>query len=1208
MIPSYRAGKRPRPAFSSTQKAITPSLLSLSIAAALCSVGSLAFAPKAHAQEAAPNNALEEVVVTGSRILRRDNSSNSPIVTIESDQFQAQMGLNFEAYLNQLPEYNPAASPTTSQADVQITPVNSVGIASISLRGLGPNRSLVLVNGKRTVPINALMVTDVNSIPSALVQRVETITGGASAVYGADAIGGVTNFILRDNFQGIQIDSQYGATENGDGAETRLSAVFGANSSDGKGNIAIGAEYYNRDAQLAVNNDFYTARYNDPYAPGYFAFLQGTSNLDCQSTCPSAGAINGVFFQNSGGVPPAGQNVFSPVGAPIFRTFTFNANGTVFVPGSASGLARYNPNNSWFFHPVKAIDNSIPYNAATLGATSKVIDTLKWDFNRALVSAPQNRYSLFATGHYDLTDNLTFFARGSLAESATRTALFGTNAIAGWEAQVPYNPATDSPLNPGINYNDAPTVAAALAAVRANPNDPTYGNPTFRPTGTAGAGHPVPIEVAALLNSRTSFFAGNAPAANAQWLPGWNPDMSLPPRSTVNTNTVWQVETGFNLKLGETWTGEFYYSHGQSQTYNNANGNLSLQRFRALMNAPDWGRNASLAGNLTSVRPNFGAATAHCTTGMYNTPFAGDQPLSDDCFQAINATLQTRAQNKQDIVEVNFQGVLAKMKAGELRAAFGYQGRDNSASFVPDILQSTYSFTDQVIGVYPTGYLDAHTAADDLYLETLVPLLADHKGFRRLELELGARESKYRQGASDSETTWKALVNWEINDWFRFRGGFNRASRAPNLGELYLNQQEIFTVGGNAYGDPCGLRSTAPFGAGGTGPDPVLNPGEPQPTLASGQTAAGAASAKLICQAAMGPTGANRFYNVSDAPAGGGALFNWINQIGNPNLLPETADTWTYGFVINPPFKRPLLSGINITLDAYKIKIDNAILQTSVDNANFNCYGAKLVTTAAEAAAQAASPACQLNPRDQASGVPLSTTISYSNQATIDTAGFDMALNWRASFADFGMKMKGGLSYSLQSTFLDYYKTKQSPAIFDVETDWKGSLGPNLIGTQGGAYDYRLFQTLSYFRDTWSVSLRWRGLPSVWSAGYMSQQAIKANNAAALAGDTSKIVLGYVPSTEVKTDSYRVFDLAFSYNFRPKMSLRGGITNVLNTAPVDVASTGGFPIGTNLPAICNGAPGCQNPTSPSLPVTGLFNGGYYDVQGRRAFLGFNVNF
>ena len=180
----------------------------------------------------------------------------------------------------------------------------------------------------------------------------------------------------------------------------------------------------------------------------------------------------------------------------------------------------------------------------------------------------------------------------------------------------------------------------------------------------------------------------------------------------------------------------------------------------------------------------------------------------------------------------------------------------------------------------------------------------------------------------------------------------DRETRAPNLGELYLNQQEIFAVGGNTYGDPCGVRSIAPFGAGGSGPDPVLTSGEPVPTLAPGQTAAGAQSAKLICQAMMGTAGANRFYNVDNAMPGGGALFNWINQVGNPHLEAEIADTWTAGFVINPPFKGPLLSGINMTLDYYKIGIDNAILQTSVDNANFNCVGKVLVTTAAEAAAR----------------------------------------------------------------------------------------------------------------------------------------------------------------------------------------------------------------------------------------------------------------
>jgi outer membrane receptor protein involved in Fe transport len=147
------------------------------------------------------------------------------------------------------------------------------------------------------------------------------------------------------------------------------------------------------------------------------------------------------------------------------------------------------------------------------------------------------------------------------------------------------------------------------------------------------------------------------------------------------------------------------------------------------------------------------------------------------------------------------------------------------------------------------------------------------------------------------------------------------------------------------------------------------------------------------------------------------------------------------------------------------------------------------------------------------------------------------------------------------------------------------------------------------------VSLRWRGLPSVWSAGYASQQAVKANNAAALAGDTSKIVLGYVPSTEIKTDSYRVFDLSFSYNLKSKMQLRGGITNVFNTAPVNVASTAGVPIGSTFSDFCGGPvgsagyrPGCTIPTAPSLQTTGAYNGGYYDVEGRRAFLGFNVSF
>ena len=796
------------------------------------------------------------------------------------------------------------------------------------------------------------------------------------------------------------------------------------------------------------------------------------------------------------------------------------------------------------------------------------------------------------------------YARATMAESETRTNLFGTDAISGWETQVPFNPTTDSPLLPTLNYGDAAVVAAAIA----DPTNPLYANPNFIPTGGAGAGHPVPVEVAALLQGR--------PSPTAPWLPAWYPGRSLPPRSTVNTNTQWQVETGVDLKIGETWTGEFYVSHGQSAAYNNAYGNLSLTRFRSLANAPDWGRGANLIGNLgsdgagTVTRPGFGSGSIHCTSGFYNTFFAGDAPLSDDCFQAINATLQTRAQNRQDIAEINFQGVLAKMKPGELRAAFGYQKRNNQAQFVPDILQSEVSFNDQVIGVYPTGYLDAETSANDVYMEMLVPLLANKKAARRLELELGARQSKY--GESDDQNTWKALMNWEVNDWFRLRGGFNRANRAPNIGELFLARQQIFT-GAGTFPDPCLLRGVSPFGAAGTSEDPQIDAGESSAVgaYAPGQTPAGAQSARLICEALMGSAATNQYYNVSNAvQTGTGGGFAWVDQIGNSNLTSETADTYTFGFVMNLPFKKPLLANTTLTLDSYRINIDNAIMTYSLDYANYRCFGATTVTSAAEAAAQAMSPACLLVPRDPVNGAPLSTTVSYDNQATIKTAGTDIALNWRANFSDFGSKLKGGLGFSIQATFLDYYKTKASPAVYDVETDWKGSLGPNLPGTNAGAYDYRTFSTLSYFRDTWSMSLRWRGLPGVHTATWASQQAVIANDRTVDAGGPG-VTLGYVPSTELQSDSYRIFDLAFSYNIN-KISLRGGINNLLNTEPTYTGATAGVPVGSPVgPAssACDGAPtGCINPFGYSLPSTGGWNGGYYDTIGRRYFVGFDIKF
>ncbi len=1174
------------------------------------------------AQEAAGESdefTLEEIVVTGSRIPRRDYDSNSPIVTIKAEQFEQQSGLNVEAYLNQLPEYNPAASPVTTQQDVQITPVNSVGVATISLRGFGPNRNLTLVDGKRGVPVNALMWTDVNAIPSALIERVETISGGASAVYGADAVGGVTNFILKKNFEGFEFDAQYGIQQAGDGEENRQSILFGSNLADDRGNVTFGMERYERKTAYKKERIWNRQRWADPRAGGYFFFLQGTNGYACDPYCPTKGAVKALyggqdpFAYYYGGIPDTGYMPGPQAYGPEYK---FNADGTIFVTGNPIAESR-----------ARIVDDTLKYaytttiNSAKDPSGTTTYEALKWNFLDEWASAPQDRFSLFASGNYDLTDKVRVFGGARFAQSKTRTLLFGTDLISGWESTVPYNPTIDSPIDPTIVYD-----AATYAAVAANPAAyfAAHPNPSFIPSGSAGAGHPVPAEMAWLLNSRAD--------QNARWQPQWYPETSLPSRQTTNTIQTWQFEGGLDFDLPfKDWKGELYLTHGESHTYNVAGGSMSAQRYRTLINYPDWARGASGTGNmayivnsengqevLNTIRPGFGSGDFHCTSGFYDTIFGGDQPMSEDCFNAMNAVLQTKTEMTQDIYELNLQGGLFNLPAGEVRAAAGYQYRQVHGMFNPDILQSQDSFQDQVVGVYPTGYLDASTHVDDYYLELLVPILSDLPFVQKLELETGVRWSDYKE-TNNQEWTYKMLVNWQVKDWLRIRGGYNRAIRSPNLGELFLNQQEIFTFGGN-FGDPCSPRANAPWGAGGTtlAFDENITATETPPALAAGQTQAGADYTQQLCEAMMGAVAADTYYRgivggvdgIADfANQGGGGGFAWVLQVGNPGLKPETADTWTAGFVMSSPAKHPLLSGISLAVDWYSIKIDQAIMLYTLDYASYRCFGTGLAAGITPAD-QAETQGCMLVPRDQNNGAALSSMLSYDNQATIDTAGFDIMVNWMADLAAFGLNsIPGNINLSMQATVLDKYITRASPVYYDLPTDWKGTLGPNLSGTQGGSYDYRLFTTLTYsnVRYPWSASLRWRHLPSVWSASKAENIALIENNTRVAAGGEGRI-MSYSPSTEIKTPSYDIFDLSGNWDISEIFSVRFGIDNLFNTKPPYVASNAGRPIGTDLSTYCNGAPGCTNPTSYSLYSLGSFNAGYYDVLGRRFFMGIKARF
>jgi outer membrane receptor protein involved in Fe transport len=1164
---------------------------------------------------AAPAFAQEEtatsdrVVVTGSRIARRDFTANSPIVTVDSEAFENQSGINAESYLNQLPQFNPAAAPTQlqgsgSNSDVQPTANNSVGIATLSLRGLGANRNLVLVDGRRQVPVNALMITDLNAIPSALIQRVEIITGGASAVYGADAVGGVVNFILRDDFEGLEIDTQYGFTEVSDGEEFRISGLMGTNFADGRGNVTMGLEHYSRSVAWQNNRDFFTDAWADPFVGTneFFAVTHGwTATRNGQPNGPSTAAVNALFAGR-----PAGTNICPANNCLSTQTgdFNFNPDGTIWRPNAGAYRFRGEVDGSNY-----AFQNVYDTNSAAPGTSGPLLQTIKSNNEFNYASSPQTRYSIFASGTYDITDSLTFFARGSFAESDTSTRLFPSPAITGWGVDIPYDPNVDSPI-----------LGTSL----------TTPNPNFIASGQPGAEHPVSPELAYLLNSRvvhtfcqTGAAGCGAPGTQATtnaalvgtavpltgptqpWQLKFIPDDWFADRSTVDTTTIWQVEAGLRGELPflQDWTWDAYISHGESATYNINNGNFSLERYQAMILADDYGRNAVIQGNQESPNFGFGVATGRCGSGFYDTIFGGDVPPSADCIASVAATLQGRTQSQQDIAEANIQGSLFNLPAGEVQMALGAQYRENAIQYYPDILQSTSSFIDQVIGVYPTAYMNASTYAREVYGELVVPVVSDLPFVELFSLEL---YSDYEH--SPNEWTYKILGDWQITDFLRARGGYNRATRAPNVGELFLGDQQFFGAGGN-YGDPCGFRSNAPFGAGGAGEDPnpiLINTPE---ALAPGQTAAGAESTEAICRALMGTAGQAAFYGpTSNQPPATGGGFAFLRQVGNPNLDSETADTWTAGLVFTSPWENPWLANLTLSADWYQLEITDAIQQQTVDQVRFACYGTTIVSTPAEAAAQAATPACQAVQRNQGTGAELQALLSYDNQATIETSGVDVALNWGSEFEELGADMiPGGLNLNVQLGVLDYYRTKASEGSFDPVIDWKGSLGPTLQGTNAGAYDYKVFTTFSYFTGPTSFSLRWRHLPEVDPTAIATQNAIIENNARVQAGGEG-IIIAYTPTTAVPVKDYDIFDLSINWDINERLSFRGGIDNLLDKKPNRTGETRGYPAGTVLNQVCSSGgfgAGCQNPFGFSLPNpgAGTTNGGYYDTLGRRFFVG-----
>ncbi|MET0291280.1 MAG: TonB-dependent receptor, partial [Steroidobacteraceae bacterium] len=724
------------------------------------------------AESSAGEEALSEVTVTGSRIVRRDLEAASPVVTVENQAFEQSSTLAVESVLNQLPQFTPANTQftTTSTApSATATP----GISTVSLRGLGSNRTLVLVDGRRAQPADSTLVIDTNSIPSSALESVEIITGGASAVYGADALAGVTNFKLKSKFEGLDVQVRSGITEEGDGAEHRFSVLMGSSLGDGRGNAMLGIEWTKRDEVLAADRDFFQKALKDP-----------------QTNATSAGRNNGFQYEPSTVNAPSqaasnAQIIGEPAGYNVPRTtvFLFNDNGSLY---------KYERQGIGFLGD----RNSPQYKVSPSNQLIQNNLDLRY-------SSPAERYSLFGKANFKINDAVEAFTQVNFVNTSNRQTLQPTGAVGGFGASIPfgtntYGPSVDQNGNTRAEYLTGGSFGLNCGPVGGCTNSQAF---------------PVSPALAALLASRGPDLLTNAQTpqatydpitrqpvyaqgANSNWLLGGTFGF-LPARTIENTTNLYQLLAGLrgDLGLGD-WTWEAYTSHGGTRTELDYIGFVSTQRWQALATAPNFGRGYNVTG--------AGQTASRCTTGL---PVFGSFAISQDCINALTARFSDRTRLTQDIVELTTQGGLFELPAGEVRAAAGLTWRKNEFQYMPDASREANSIFDIPVGAFGQANVFGETTVKEAYGELLVPVVRDVFLVRKLELELGYRFSEYDSG---SVPTWKALFSWEPIDWARLRGGFQLANRAPNINELFLDASA--NPAGLRAGDPCRADTRESYG------------------------------------------------------------------------------------------------------------------------------------------------------------------------------------------------------------------------------------------------------------------------------------------------------------------------------------------------------------------------------------------------------------
>ncbi len=700
------------------------------------------------------DRAIDVITVTGTRIQNQNVIAASPVTTIGQEEIELKQTPNIERVFRDL--------PITIPGDGENVNNGTAGQATLDLRGLGPERSLIMIDGKRLAPydIDGIVSTDV--IPVNMLERVDVVTGGASAVYGSDAMSGAVNFILRKGFEGVELDLGYSDTQEGGEDTYYVMGLMGVNFDDDRGNLTFGGGRTVRGAILLAERDF-----------GLFGVSSTTgSGLGSQPQRPSADCTGNTEFTtaHSTGVGsttaiPATLNLRSG------NSYQFRDDMSL----QAGECARFNFN---------------PFN---------------------YYQTPQDRWQATTVGTYDVTDEIEVYARASFSANRSDFQIAPSGTF-GTAFTIPvmnpfFTDATRTTIVNDLNAGAAAFVQAQndeIDRVNNLPN-PTQDDLDSRDAAQGAlAADPMGFSSVGIqdLNNDGVFDANDAFTSTAR-----RRTLELGPRTGVFDTDYSQYVVGVRGEIPgtDTWNFDVSYQRGESDFVETRDGFTNLNNLQAGINTVDPNQCIDALGNVTA---------APCTPINVFGPVGSitDAQRESGYFIAIASDLR---QSVQTVYHASVDGMIEGLRnpwaEDGMFLAAGYEYREEFAQSSPDecLKEAPASCQGGAGGnrLPVKGKYDVNEA----FLETIYPLVQGRPWAENLSIEAGWRSSDFSiQGSTD---TWKAGLSWEVVEGFRFRFMEQKAVRVANIGELF---SPITTGLDNATLDPCSIGNPNPPAPGST--------------------------------------------------------------------------------------------------------------------------------------------------------------------------------------------------------------------------------------------------------------------------------------------------------------------------------------------------------------------------------------------------------